>query len=99
MARAFTLGNPKSYEPALAKGEVEKAPGGVVFTSQDRAQAVLDHFGGHLPPRWFGGRMIPGRVYALDLPGPVCEVTERRDYGLALRVPAPCRRLDPRDGD
>ena len=93
MIRAFTLGNPEAYELAFKEGPVIKQPGGVVYTTQALAQSVIDAFGGCLPPRWFNGRKLPGRVYALDLPGPVCEVTERKDYGMALRVPAQVRQI------
>lgn len=86
--QAFTLGNPEVYEQSLAEGEVFKAPGGVVYATHEEAQHVIDVFDGHLPPAWFDGKMLPGCVYELALPGPLCEVAERRKYGMALRVQA-----------
>lgn len=91
-ARAFTLGDPVAYERALENGPVEKAIGGVVYRTHKEAQQTIDAFQGHLPPTWFEGQLLPGRVYGFELPGPICEMTERKRYGLGLRVPAKISR-------
>lgn len=91
-ATAYTLGNPETYEPALDRGPVYKSVGGVVYRSSEEAQEVLDAHEGYLPPDWFDGLRIPGRVYLLELPGPVEDLTEERGHRLLLLTQVPVHR-------
>ncbi len=93
--RAYTVGNPEGYEPALDGGEATKQPGGACFRHLSDAKAAVSN--GYLPEVWFGGAKLPGRVYELDLPGTYEECTVETDdevRGWApLTVSAPVLRL------
>lgn len=96
---AYTVGNPVSYEPSLDGGEVLKGVGGAVFRTRGDAEAVLED--GYLPRSWFPDfSRKPGRVYGLELPGPIDEVTRpgsEADLGARLlMVPAKLVRLSKR---
>jgi hypothetical protein len=90
---AYTVGNPRAYDPALEEGPVKKCPGGVAFETLEEARAVIDaEPAGHLPPEWFNGLLLPGAVYEIELPGPFHYHTNQLKDRRALTCPAPILR-------
>lgn len=70
--RAYTVGNPDTYDPALALGEVWKQVGGAVYATLAEAAAALED--GKLPAIWYS-EGLPGAVYELELTAPLEDVS------------------------
>ena len=87
---AYTVGNPKAYEPYMDdEPSPMKAEGGVVFLTREKAEEAVKS--GFLPLEWFDGKQFPGKVYGL-VGDPQLDF-EEAECGLALTRPAKLVRV------
>jgi len=87
---AYTVGNPVAYEQYFDEDpNPRKAIGGIVYLTREEAEDVVKD--GILPPEWFDGKILPGKVYGL-LCDPDSDVQDF-DGELCLTVPADLVRV------